>query len=132
MKILFSVLLICFLSHGCSDKEKKDRFVLSEKQMTEVMWDLMRADEYIQDFVIKDSTKNKKEESSKLYEEIFRLHHTTADQFKKSQAWYESDPARFRPIIDSLVRKQNIVNPQMRPPTDTGFEHIKGKPLPKE
>src|SRR5213076_2813604 len=98
MKTLFSVFIIFFLCYSCSDKEKKDSSILSEKQMTDVMWDLMRADQWVQDFVIKDSTKNKKEESIKLYEEIFRLHHITAEQFKKSQAYYQSNPLLFRPV----------------------------------
>jgi hypothetical protein len=133
MKQLFSVFIIFIFFYSCSNKEKKDSTVLSEKQMTDIMWDLMRADQYVQDFVIKDSTKNKKEESVKLYEEIFRLHHITREQFEKSQKFYESDPVLFRPIIDSLAKKQNIVNPQVRPTMpDTFFQHIPGKQKPKE
>ena len=133
MKQLFSVFIICFLCYCCSDKEKKDNSILSEKQVSEIMWDLMLADQYVQDFVIKDSSKNKKDESVKLYEEIFLLHHTTHEQFEKSRKYYESDPVHFRPIIDSLAKKQNPVKPNMpaiRP--DTGFQHIPGKLKPIE
>jgi len=131
MKQLFSVFIICFLFNCCSDKEKKDSSILSEKKMTDVMWDLMRADQYVQDFVMKDSTKNKKEESVKLYEEIFSIHHITADQFKKSQAYYQSNPVLFRPIIDSLSKKQNIANyPTRRILPDSTFQHQPGKQMP--
>jgi len=128
MKQLFGVFIICFLCYCCSDKEKKDSSILSEKQVTEIMWDLMRADQWVQDFVMKDSSKNKKEESVKLYEEIFRLHHTTHEQFEKSRKYYESDPVHFRPIIDSLAKKHNPIKPvipTIRP--DSGFQHIPGK-----
>jgi hypothetical protein len=133
MKQLFGVFIICFFFYGCSDKEKKDSSILSEKQMTDVMWDLMRADQFVQDFVMKDSTKNKKEESLRLYEEIFRMHHTTAEQFKKSQAYYQSNPLLFRPIIDSLAKKQPIVAYPVRSlAPDSNFQHQPGKqPPPK-
>ena len=131
MKQLSRVFIICFLFNCCSDKEKKDSSILPEKKMTEVMWDLMRADQYVQDFVMKDSTKNKKEESVKLYEAIFRIHHITADQFKKSQAYYESNPVLFRPIIDSLSKKQNITSyPTRRILPDSNFQHRPGKQMP--
>ena len=93
----------------------------------------MRADQYVQDFVLKDSSKNKKEESIKLYEKIFHIHHTTHEQFEKSQSYYQSNPLLYRPIMDSLVKKQNSIKPVIpttRP--DTGFQHMPGKRLRKE
>ena len=138
MKKLFSIFIICLVFNCCSNKEKKDGSILSEAKMTEVMWDLMRADQFVNDFVMKDSTKNKKEESIRLYEEIFSIHHITADQFKKSQAYYQSNPLLFRPIIDSLAKKQNAAGYSPRPILpDTGFQHRPGKrpplrPIPKE
>jgi hypothetical protein len=66
------------------------------------MWDLMRADAYVIDFVMKDSTRNKKEESAKLYEKIFDIHATTRETFKKSLAFYQSRPDLFKEISDSL------------------------------
>lgn len=131
MKQLFSVFIICLFFICCSDKEKKDSSILPGKKMTEVMWDLMRADQFVQDFVMKDSAKNKKEESVKLYEEIFRIHHVTADQFKKSHAYYQANPILFRPIIDSLSKKQNAADymPKRILP-DTVFQHQPGKQMP--
>ena len=133
MKIFFPVLIICFFCFCCSNKQEKNGPVLSEKEMTEIMWDLMRADQFVQDFVLKDSTKNKKAESIKLYEEIFLLHHTTHGQFEKSKNYYQSNPLLFRPIMDSLVKKQNSIKPvipTIRP--DTVFQHLPGKHPPKE
>ena len=119
MKKLTCIVIIAGLFFSCSQKEKPKPAVLSEKKMAEVMWDLMRADQYVTDFLLRDSTKNKKTESVKLYEEIFRIHHITADQFKKSLSYYQSDPAYFRPIIDSLARKQREIIEQRIHPLST-------------
>src|SRR5436853_5229164 len=115
MKVLCCVLIISLYFCSCTNKEKRNSDILPGKQMTDVMWDLVRADQFINDFVMKDSAKNRKEESIKLYEEIFRLHHITAEQFKKSQAYYESNPLLYRPIIDSLTKKQIASSPAIRP-----------------
>ena len=82
------------------------------------MWDMVRADQFVVDYAAKDSTYNKKEESWKLYRQIFLIHNVSADQFKKSLAYYGSRPDRLRPILDSLIKKQ-------KPPPDP-----KAHPLP--
>ena len=70
--------------------------------MRKIMWDLMRADAYVTDFVMKDSTRDKKAESAKLYEKIFDIHATSQEVFKKSLAFYQNRPDLFKVISDSL------------------------------
>jgi Domain of unknown function (DUF4296) len=67
---------------------------------------------------LRDSSKKKDEESTKLYDEIYHIHGVTADQFKKSLTYYQSEPGYFKPILDSLVTKQKdmsrpIINPHV-------------------
>jgi hypothetical protein len=133
MKKLPGVLIICTFFCCCTNQDKKDSSIIPEKQMTDVMWDLVRVDQFVQDLVAKDSTKNKSEESKRMYDQVFRLHHITAEQFKKSQNWYESSPVRFRPIIDSLAKKQVVEKPQLKPiGADTSFERAKHPKLLKK
>ena len=75
------------------------------------MWDMMRADQLVTTLAGKDSSLNKKNESIKLYEKIFQLHHIDRDQFNKSFEYYSSSPQLFRPIIDSLAKKQTASLP---------------------
>lgn len=84
--------------------------------MKAVMWDLLRADQYVLASALKDSASKKKDESIKLYEEIFRLHHTSRGQFKKSFDYYSSRPDLFQPILDSLAVRKIEVSP---PPGNT-------------
>jgi len=99
------------------------------------MWDMIRADQYATDYLLRDSTKKRKEESVKLYDEIFRIHKITADEFKKSLAYYSARPDLLGPIIDSLATRKNEPPPTsiQRPGIDSAikkkFEH---KFLPKQ
>lgn len=70
------------------------------------MWDMVRADNYVGEYLLKDSTKMKIDESVKLYYRIFQLHHTTKEEFRKSFDYYSSRPDLFRPIIDSLAARR--------------------------
>lgn len=97
---LFINLLI--LSFGCIRNNKIPKDVIPQNEMRLIMWDLMRADAYVNDFVMKDSTLDKKTESAKLYEKIFVIHATTQEIFKKSLAFYQSRPDLFKVISDSL------------------------------
>jgi hypothetical protein len=106
LSIGFAIILF-----SCARNEKLDHNILPIKKMREVMWDMIRADQYVSDFLLKDSTKKKKDESVKLYDEIFRLHKITADEFKKSLAYYSSRPDLMQPIIDSLAVRKNDFAP---------------------
>ena len=97
---LFIILII--LSFGCIRNNKVPKDVIPQNQMRKIMWDLMRADAYVTDFIVKDSIRDKKAESAKLYEKIFEIHATTQETFKKSLAFYQSRPDLFKVVSDSL------------------------------
>jgi hypothetical protein len=133
MKFLFSIIFLLG-SFSCARKEKQEG-ILPENKMREVMWDMTRADQYVADFLLKDSTKKKKDESVRLYDEIFRLHKITADEFKKSLAYYSSRPDLLGPIIDSLAtRKNEFTSPGVdRPINDSAkIKRFERKFLPKQ
>ena len=48
------------------------------------MWDLMRADAYVSDFIMKDSTRDRKTESAILYEKVFAIHSINQEALKKA------------------------------------------------
>ena len=90
------------LCTSCSDKNKVPAGVLSMQNMREVLWDMAKADRFVSEFVEKDSLKDKKAESIKLYEEVFALHKISRETFQKSLAFYESRPDLLKTVFDSL------------------------------
>ena len=76
--------------------------------MQQVLWDISRADLFVADYLLrKDSTLDRRAESIKLYQEIFRINHTTKEEFQQSLLFYEAHPALFKPILDSISSHAN-------------------------
>src|SRR4030095_2101145 len=123
---LFIILII--LTFGCIQDKKIPKEVLPQNEMRMIMWDLMRADAYVADFIMKDSSRNQKAESAILYEKIFDIHSTTRETFKKSLAFYESRPDLFKAISDSLrtdERKAQQYQNETKPELDTTYRKMK-------
>lgn len=101
MRPALLIILLVF-AFGCIRDNKIPKGILPQNEMRKVMWDLMRADAYVADFIMKDSTRDKLAESATLYEKVFRIHGTTEETFRKSVAFYESRPDLLKTIMDSL------------------------------
>jgi hypothetical protein len=139
-------LLFCFFvitSFGCVQKNKIPGDVLPQNKMRSIMWDLMVADAYISEYIQKDSTKNAPAESLRLYEQVFRLHATDKEAFKKSLVFYQSRPDLLKVITDSLRNDEKRVMERQyggskpkpdstvkKPGPDTSLIKIKPSKLP--
>ena len=116
------------MTFGCIQDKKIPKDVLPQNEMRKVMWDLIRADAYVSNFIMKDSTKNQKTESAILYEKIFDIHSTTQEAFKKSLAFYQERPDLFKAISDSLrIDERKALEPQelKKPDLDTTYRKMK-------
>lgn len=111
-------LLLFVVLSGCNKKESLPKDILKPEKMEEVLWDMSLADEFVVNYVMKDSTLNKKDESTKRYRQIFTIHKTNPEEFKKSLQFYENHPVLFKPILDSLsARQQTDMNELYGPKT---------------
>ena len=106
MKFFSFFLLVIFFS--CSaDKIPDD--ILAPEKMQEVLWDMIRADEFLVSYVIKDTSVNRKTESIKLYDKVFDVHDISKSAFEKSFKYYQLHPEILQPIMDSLnARKTDL------------------------
>ena len=123
---LFIILIIS--NFACIRDNKVPKDVIPQNQMRKIMWDLMRADAYVTDFVMKDSTLDKKTESAKLYEKIFDIHATSWEAFKKSLSFYQDRPDLFKVISDSLrIDEKNSQQypDEKKPQIDTTLRKMK-------
>lgn len=107
MRIIAGLLCIVLIA-GCSEKDSIPSGVLGKEEMGSIIWDMMQADQYAGSYLIKDSSKvNVKMETLKLYEEVFRLHKVTRDEFRKSFQFYQDHPDITRVLFDSLIARGN-------------------------
>jgi Domain of unknown function (DUF4296) len=102
----FLISFLVLVIFSCTSKEKIPRDILPQEQMQAVIWDLLRADEFVNSYIRNDSTKNRKDETTRLYEEVYRIHKTNRDQFKQSLHFYNSHPELLKPVFDSLENKK--------------------------
>lgn len=94
---------------ACSDKNRIPSDVLDRDEMQAVMWDMIQADRYAAMFFPSDSTRKKdiKNETLKLYDQVFQIHNITQEEFVKSYKFYLSRPDISKVIFDSISSQAN-------------------------
>lgn len=120
MKQFSPILLLFFFLISCSGKNKIPQGVLPKQKMQAVLLDMLKADEFLTGYVFpNDSALNRKQESIQLYEQVFRIHQTDRDEFKKSLSFYQAHPSLMKEILDSLNKKQASLSTQRVKPVTT-------------
>lgn len=109
--------LIGFVS-SCGNKNKMPEGILKRDKMQAVMWDVLRADVFTRDFIIKDTSKKAVEENLKLQLDIFSIHHISKEEFYKSFNYYKLNTDLMKEMMDTLIIK-----------AERNKEKIKVKPL---
>ena len=99
------LVIICLLfSVACTDPEKVPKDIIPKEKMEKVLWDMMLADRYSAQFLVKDTPRiNLKQETFKLYDEVFQIHKINKDQFIKSYKYYLNRPDLNKLMFDSLA-----------------------------
>jgi len=98
------VILTLFIS--CKN-DNLPKGILPESKMREVLWDVMRADEWVSYEYNIDTSVNKYVRSIELYQQALQIHNIKAEQFQKSFRYYQSHPKLLKPIFDSLQQRTN-------------------------
>ena len=97
-------LLLCLFIVSCSsDALPKD--VFPPGKMESVLYDVIRADEWVDFSILRDSTYRNFGKRSALYDSIFHIHSITKENFRKSLEYYQNRPDLLKGILDSLHRK---------------------------
>lgn len=104
MKSLLFVFSIIVLA-SCSGNSKAKGDIIPADKMGSVLFDMNVAEEFVNLYVAKDSTKDKKAELNKEYQKVYMLYDVTEQQFKSSYDYYKSNPATYKILIDSLNAK---------------------------
>lgn len=129
---LVVVVFLLFLA-SCGRKDGMPSGILPQKKMQAIIWDMMRADQFLTDYVLnKDASLSKNDESLKYYLQIFAIHQISQKEFQKSFYYYKSHPSLFKAIMDSLSQVSGEAPTQMvNPPVsiDT-VSNRKIRPLP--
>ena len=104
MKYLIFIVGFFFII-GCKDKTGTPSGILGKQKMQSVMWDIIRAEVFTEQFMKKDSLKNISMENLKLQNAIFSIHKVTRSQYYESYDYYVSHTDLIRLVLDSMSAK---------------------------
>src|SRR5688572_3567606 len=98
MKRLLFFSIIAFFS--CADNSSKN--ILSVKQMQDIQWDLMRADEMVDYYKLTDSLYPYEQKRIEYYNKVYSIHHTNKEAFTKSLHYYTARPPLLKQILEGV------------------------------
>lgn len=99
---------LIFLLAACSDADEIPKDILPQEKIEPVLWDIIVADQFYRDYILKDSLlKPVKNERYKLYEEVFAFHKISRPVFEKSFRYYSEHPKLLKNLFDSLSASAN-------------------------
>jgi len=117
VKKLFLFAVVILLS--CESKNDIPKGIMKPAKMQLVLFDIIRADNFVFDYVKKDSSKKPEAALAILQQKIFAEHKISRDDFYNSYEFYQKHPDIMEPMLDSLI---NIT---------TRFKYQRTKGLPK-
>ena len=112
-----AAMLMAFICAGCTRQYKVPGDVLPKDKMEKVLWDMIVTDRYASTILVKDSTKDAREETFKMYEQVFKIHKISRDEFIKSFKFYLGRPDIAKVMFDSLAAHANRRREEMYKPT---------------
>ncbi|HOZ70756.1 MAG TPA: DUF4296 domain-containing protein [Chitinophagaceae bacterium] len=114
------LLFIIFFAVACNSKTDAPAKLLSRDKMEDILWDLMRADLFINNYMlIKDTALDKKKQGIELYSQILKLHKVSQEQFRESFIYYRSQPEELKVLMDSLSHHSDSAQLQKSAKTPT-------------
>lgn len=118
---IISIICLLFIFIACSSSPVP-KGVLPPEKMQKVVSDIIRIDEFINNFVVKDSTVDIKKKRSTLYEQVFKVNGTSRKEFYTSYTYYQQHPDLQKGLFDSLYENLNkkkieVVKPKPVKPT---------------
>jgi hypothetical protein len=97
------IIAILFFT-GCKNKKTVPDTILPQNKMQAVVWDMMRADQFLTDYVLnKDTALKKQTESIKLYQQILAINKVSKEEFERSFNYYKAHPLLLKVIMDSIA-----------------------------
>lgn len=82
--------------------EKIPKQVIPINDMSKIMWDLIKMDEYYIRITVKDSLNKLAKENIRLYDQVFRSYGIERKKFYDSYAYYTAHPEQYKVLIDSM------------------------------
>jgi RNAse (barnase) inhibitor barstar len=101
-KVYIGIFILVILL-SCDKSKSIPSNVLSATKMETVLWDLMRADQFVTLYLLpKDATLKKEVEHKKWHDIILTMHQISEQDFQQSFKYYKEHPKLFQQILDTI------------------------------
>ncbi|MEO6731617.1 MAG: DUF4296 domain-containing protein [Ferruginibacter sp.] len=97
---IVTIALLCLM--GCAGKDAS-KGLLGKDKMQVVLWDLIQADAFTEQFIKRDTSKNPVLENVQLQNKIFAIHKVSKEEFYKSYDYYVSKTELMSAMLDSMT-----------------------------
>jgi hypothetical protein len=99
-----SVLCLILFLFACTDNNKVPKDILPQDKMQKLMWDMVRADRFANQFIIPKADSLKKDSAVfAFYNQVFQLNGITDQEFLKSYKFYLGRPDLMKIMFDSIA-----------------------------
>ncbi|MFM2359778.1 MAG: hypothetical protein RLY16_1771 [Bacteroidota bacterium] len=100
---LFILISITFVFAACSGNSSKE--IIPIPVMKDVMWEVIQADVFTEQFMKPFAKHDFKKENAKLQLQIFNRYHVTRQQYYNSYDYYAANAEMMHVLLDSITAK---------------------------
>jgi hypothetical protein len=116
--VRLGLVMMVLLLIACGESKEVPKDVIPQEKMQLILWDMILADRYSNQFLIKDTAKlDLKLETFMLYDEVFQVHQIDKERFVKSYKFYLSRPDLLKAMFDTLSVRANKEKETLYKPT---------------
>ena len=101
MRFIYIDILVAFL-YSCSSAPPVPKGTLQPAKMETILLDMLRTDEYLNQYVISDSLNSKRKN---FYYKVLQIHKVSKLNFQNSFYFYQAHPSMLKVILDSMHGK---------------------------
>jgi hypothetical protein len=101
-KISFVVVFILGIAAvSCSSNKGDGEVVLNQDKMSDVIYDVLLAESFVESYLMKDTTKNKDSLLRVEMDKVLKVYGISAQEFATSYHYYKAHPLQFEAVLDS-------------------------------
>jgi hypothetical protein len=93
--VMYSVVLSC--SNKVADKEQ----ILNQDQMSNVLYDVLLAESYVESYLMLDTTLRKDSLLKVEMDKVLKVYGISSSTFSKSYLYYKAHPIELETVLDS-------------------------------
>lgn len=110
MRTVACILLVAAILLSCRQQGRENGRIIPKAKMEAILWDIVRADVYTNQYLKKDSLVKDTVENIRLQNKIFQNYKVTREDFRNSYEYYMARPAEMTVMLDSIIARQSKTN----------------------